>query len=116
MASLKDFINFVRYSYSYLILKIMGKGDKKTKRGKIIMGSHGVRRSRKKLEKAIPLIALKEEKPEEPIKEKAPAKPKAVKEDVQVEAPIVAVNEEDATKPAKKKAPPKGSAKKEPTA
>ncbi len=26
----------------------MGKGDKKTKRGKIIMGSYGVRRPRKK--------------------------------------------------------------------
>ncbi|MGE5382202.1 MAG: 30S ribosomal protein THX [Omnitrophica WOR_2 bacterium] len=25
----------------------MGKGDKKTKRGKIIMGSHGVRRPKK---------------------------------------------------------------------
>jgi ribosomal small subunit protein bTHX len=27
----------------------MGKGDKKTKRGKIVMGTYGVRRSRKKI-------------------------------------------------------------------
>jgi 30S ribosomal protein S31 len=113
LASLKDFINFVRYSYNYLIIKIMGKGDKKTKRGKILMGSHGVRRARRKLAKAIPLIALKEEKPAEPIKEKAPAKPKAVKEDVQVETPIVAASAEEVAKPAGKKAPPKGSAKKD---
>lgn len=94
----------------------MGKGDKKTKRGKILMGSHGVRRARRKHAGAIPLVALKEEKPAEEIKEKAPAKPKAVNEDVQVEKQIVTASPEEIAKPARKKAPPKGSAMKEPTA
>jgi 30S ribosomal protein S31 len=116
LASLKDFINFVRLIYNYLIIKIMGKGDKKTKRGKILMGSHGVRRARRKLGKAIPLIALKEEKPAETIKEKAPAKPKPVKEDVQVEIPVITDSAEEVAKPTRKKAPPKGPAKKEETA
>ena len=98
----------------------MGKGDKKTKRGKIVMGSHGVRRARRKLTKAVTLVAVKEEKPVEeikevPVKQKAPAKPKAVKEEVQVETPIVAASAEEVAKPARKKAPPKGSAKKEET-
>jgi 30S ribosomal protein S31 len=110
LASLKDFINFVLYSYNYLIIKIMGKGDKKTKRGKILMGSHGVRRPRRKLARAIPLIALKEEKPA------AAVKPKTVKEDVHLETPPVATASADvAVKPARKKAPPKSSAKKETT-
>ena len=34
----------------------MGKGDKKTKRGKIIMGTFGVRRPRKKTK---PLVVVK---------------------------------------------------------
>jgi 30S ribosomal protein S31 len=122
LARLKDFINFVRYSYNYLIIKIMGKGDKKTKRGKILMGSYGVRRLRRKLEKTIPLIALKEEKPVVAGKEKAPAKPKVEKVEVQVEfpkveaqleSPKVATPVEKAVKPPRKKAPPKASAKKE---
>lgn len=46
----------------------MGKGDKKTKRGKISMGSYGVRRPRKK-QKAITNAA--------PKVKKAAAKPKA---------------------------------------
>jgi 30S ribosomal protein S31 len=115
LASLKDFINFVRYSYNYIIIKIMGKGDKKTKRGKILMGSHGVRRARRKHIKAVTLVAVKEEKPAEAVKEKAPAKPKAVKEEVQVETPIDTASAEEVAKPARKKAPPKGSAKKEAT-
>ena len=45
----------------------MGKGDKKTKRGKILMGSHGVRRPRRKSGRVVPLVAIKEEKPAEPI-------------------------------------------------
>jgi 30S ribosomal protein S31 len=98
----------------------MGKGDKKTKRGKILMGSHGVRRPRRKLARILPLMTMKEEIQAEAVKEvavkeKATAKPKAVKEDVHVEAPIVAVSADEAAKPARKKAPPKGSAKKEVT-
>jgi 30S ribosomal protein S31 len=93
----------------------MGKGDKKTKRGKILMGSHGVRRPRRKLLRAIPMVAIKEEKPEAATKEKAPAKPKPVKEDVQVETPIISDAVEEPAKPARKKAPPKGGAKNEAT-
>lgn len=96
----------------------MGKGDKKTKRGKILMGSHGVRRPRRKHERIIPLVALKEEKPAEPVKEKAPARPKPAKEEVQAETPIIAAAPaavDEAVKPTRKKAPPKGSAKNEAT-
>jgi ribosomal small subunit protein bTHX len=93
----------------------MGKGDKKTKRGKILMGSHGVRRARRKLGKAIPLVALKEEKPAEPIKVKPIAKPAPVIEDVPVDTPVMSAPVEEVVKPARKKAPPKGSAKKEET-
>lgn len=35
----------------------MGKGDKKTRRGKIIKGSYGVRRVRKKAKKKALLLA-----------------------------------------------------------
>jgi ribosomal small subunit protein bTHX len=114
LARLKDFINFVLHSYNYLIIKIMGKGDKKTKRGKILMGSHGVRRPRRKLARAVPVVAVKEEKPAAAAKEKAPAKPKAVKEEVKIETPVVkTASAEEAVKPAGKKAPPKASARKE---
>jgi len=48
----------------------MGKGDKKSKHGKIIMGSYGVRRPRRK--SAVKAVAVVEEaKPEKPV-----AKPK----------------------------------------
>jgi 30S ribosomal protein S31 len=54
----------------------MGKGDKKTKRGKIFQGSFGVRRPKDKkaaADKSVPRVA----KPKE-VKEPAPAKaPKA---------------------------------------
>lgn len=113
MASLKDFINFVNYSYNYLIIKIMGKGDKKTKRGKILMGSHGVKRARRKLKKAIPLVALKEEKPAEPIKVKPLAKPTPVIKDVPVETPVMSASIQEVVKPARKKSPPKGADKHE---
>ena len=85
----------------------MGKGDKKTKRGKILMGSHGVRRPRRKVVHALPAIALKEELPVKVQKEKPVAKPKAEKEEITSEAPVVEVISEVAEKPAKKKAPPK---------
>jgi 30S ribosomal protein S31 len=101
--------------YNDLILKNMGKGDKKTKRGKILMGSHGVRRPRRKHARNVPLASLKEEKPAEAIKEKAPAKPKPVKEEIQADTLIDTVAAEEAVKPARKKSPPKGSAKNEAT-
>ena len=57
----------------------MGKGDKKTKRGKISRGSYGVRRPRKKSKPIV--IASKPKKkavaPKKEVAEKAKAKPKA---------------------------------------
>ncbi len=46
----------------------MGKGDKKTRRGKITMGTFGVRRPRKRNKPVVVVTAKK--------KTKAPAKPK----------------------------------------
>jgi len=55
----------------------MGKGDKKTKRGKISMGSYGVRRPRKK---STPVIIAKKPKakPKAAPKFKAATKAKPV--------------------------------------
>lgn len=39
-------MQFVK-KHSFNIISIMGKGDKKTKRGKIIIGSFGIKRTRK---------------------------------------------------------------------
>jgi 30S ribosomal protein S31 len=60
----------------------MGKGDKKTKRGKIVNKSYGVRRARKKSKNnsALPASVISEEveaKPKTPPKIKAAPKPKA---------------------------------------
>ena len=60
----------------------MGKGDKKTKRGKIVIGSYGVRRMRKtsspapeKVVKVAEIVEIAEEvKPAEEKKTKAPKK------------------------------------------
>jgi len=66
----------------------MGKGDQKTRRGKIIRGSYGKRRPRKgttyhaSAEVAKP---VEEAKPAVKKEKKAPAKPKAEK--VKVETP-----------------------------
>jgi len=89
----------------------MGKGDKKTKRGKILMGSYGVRRPRRTPAGLLPLVAVKEEKPA--LKEKPPAKVKIEKTESVLEEPQAAVQVEEAVKPPKKKAPPKASSKKE---
>lgn len=51
----------------------MGKGDKKTRRGKITIGSYGVRRPRKK---STPVVIATKAKPK--VKPKAVATPKAV--------------------------------------
>ncbi|MGV8114200.1 MAG: 30S ribosomal protein THX [Lentimicrobium sp.] len=51
----------------------MGKGDKKTRRGKIIMGSHGVTRP-KRIRRSAPLVVAA--KPE-PVADEPRAKPKA---------------------------------------
>lgn len=58
----------------------MGKGDKKTKKGKIIMGSYGVsRRKKANKPKVIAVVQTAEVKPADknPVKPKAPKKPKA---------------------------------------
>ena len=47
----------------------MGKGDKKTKRGKIIIGSSGVSRSRKKKNTPAPVAAKAEPKPKKEVEE-----------------------------------------------
>ncbi len=43
----------------------MGKGDKKTKRGKIIIGSYGVSRQKKRDRKYIPVVDTSKPKPKE---------------------------------------------------
>ena len=79
----------------------MGKGDKKTKRGKIVIGSSGVRRARKK----------KGRKPD--ILHKAEPKPKDILEQhPTVQIPEISpmgepVEEKVTRKPAAKKAAPK---------
>jgi len=50
----------------------MGKGDKKSKRGKIILGSYGIKRPRKKPDK--PVIKLAKVTKEKAIKEVKPVK------------------------------------------
>ncbi len=57
----------------------MGKGDKKTKRGKISMGTFGVRRPRKKTKvfKAVKTKPKKEAIKKPPAKPKVAAKAKA---------------------------------------
>ena len=61
----------------------MGKGDKKTKRGKIIMGTYGVRRPRKKTKpfvvvkkKATTTAKATEDNPKAAVKTKAATKAK----------------------------------------
>ncbi|MCK5337318.1 MAG: 30S ribosomal protein THX, partial [Bacteroidales bacterium] len=67
----------------------MGKGDKKTKRGKIIKGSYGVRRPKKK----------KNVIPEAPAKaKKKKAAPKAVKEEKKVTKPAAKVKKAEEKK------------------
>jgi len=65
----------------------MGKGDQKTRRGKIIRGSYGKRRSRKGNVYHAVVEAPKpvEEVKPEVKKEKKPAKPKAEKVKAEIE-------------------------------
>jgi 30S ribosomal protein S31 len=112
LASLKDFINFVDQSYNQLIIKIMGKGDKKTKRGKIVIKSYGVRRQRRKTGHNLP-----EKMAEEPlIAQKVKPSVKVKKDEgMPVEVTAVEKKPEIVEKPAKKKttAKTKSPAKKE---
>jgi ribosomal small subunit protein bTHX len=87
----EQWFNFTKFAIdSNVKLKTtMGKGDKKSKRGKIASGSYGVRRKRKKATAVAPVAK----------KKKAPAKAK-----VAVEAA------EEAKPAAKKKTPAKKAA------
>lgn len=79
----------------------MGKGDKKSRRGKIHIGSYGVRRARKPGSKA-PLAAIRTEEPVKKPKARASEKPKPPK----VEAPVAEADipqVEAVEKPAAKK-------------
>jgi len=79
----------------------MGKGDKKTRRGKIIIGTFGVRRRRKKADKQEikPSIVTSTKE----VKEKKPVKEKAEVKEVKAAAEVKDV------KTAKEKAAPKAS-------
>jgi 30S ribosomal protein S31 len=68
---LSDPINYCIFAIhlKFLNTLFMGKGDKKTKRGKIVIGSSGVRRARKK-RKIIAAVAVKAEpQPKKEIEE-----------------------------------------------
>ena len=67
----------------------MGKGDKKSKRGKILMGSYGVRRARKKAIHRMPVQPAKVEVPAKVQKEKPAEKPKVKSEEL-IEIPVPA--------------------------
>ena len=90
----------------------MGKGDKKSRRGKIILGTFGVRRRRGKADKPDikPLIVIKEKEPKDkkPVREKTEAKEvkpvaeiketKVIKEKTAVKVPKVAKEKKEVTK------------------
>lgn len=94
----------------------MGKGDKKSKRGKIVIGSYGVRRSRKKNKKNViaPKKAI-EPKPKKAIIEK----PVVVEGQVaEVVIPVETTEEvveikKTVKKPSAKKAAPKAEGEEE---
>jgi 30S ribosomal protein S31 len=87
----------------------MGKGDKKTKRGKIIMGSYGVRRPKRRKQTMVaeikPVVAktkvVKAEEAEVVKEKKKPSAKKAVVEKKEV-AVTATPEKKTARKPAKK--------------
>jgi len=84
----------------------MGKGDKKTKRGKIVIGSYGVKRTSKKKKVTVAPVKIEVEPK---IKEsKVKEEKKIIPVEPVVEAQIVEVVEEKVAK----KAPAKKSSKK----
>jgi 30S ribosomal protein S31 len=48
----------------------MGKGDKKTRRGKLFMGSYGVRRPRNKKKTTAPVVVEVAQAPQAPVETK----------------------------------------------
>lgn len=84
----------------------MGKGDKKSKHGKIIMGSHGVRRPRRKnpVKAVAPVAEVKPEKAiVKPKAKETETKPKAPKKSKIEEKPILDVVTDNAETPAAEK-------------
>lgn len=81
----------INYTFAKTLnFNFMGKGDKKSKKGKISMGSYGVRRPRKKASKVAVTPSVKKVKPKEEAvvaekKEKkvSAAKPKTTKKKVE---------------------------------
>ncbi len=111
----------------------MGKGDKKTKRGKIFTGSYGKHRPRK-AKGHVPVITIKDEKikenvnveeteliekkPKELKTEKKPKEVKAVKKPKEIKAvkkPKVVKTEKKKTETKKTKTEPKKTSKKKTT-
>jgi 30S ribosomal protein S31 len=88
----------------------MGKGDKKSRRGKIILGTFGVRRRRKQAALTIEKPVVSSESAE--IKPKKAVKPKA--EPKEAEVPEKVTKEKTVTKPVK--APKEKKEQEEPAA
>jgi len=94
-STLSFFYTFAPTFESFIKTTDMGKGDKKSKRGKIVIGSYGVRRAKKK-KKIIPAAPKPvEPKPKKVVAEKVAvekvAAEKAVVEIVTAEKVIAAV-------------------------
>lgn len=89
----------------------MGKGDKKSRRGKIILGTYGVRRQRKKAFQAAPEKVASEKV----IKEKKPAKevhaPKAEAASPKVDKPKKEVRHKKESEAPEKEPRPKKETK-----
>jgi ribosomal small subunit protein bTHX len=101
------FAQFINKIYS-----LMGKGDKKSRRGKIHIGSAGVRRHRKKVSRKPASPVVKAEVPAKKPKAKAADKPKPAVVEAPEVVEAVAPAPEEAKPAAKKKAPAKTTAKK----
>jgi len=81
----------------------MGKGDKKTKRGKIIIGSAGVTRSRKKKRHTAPVASKTESKPKKVAEEPVVAAQVAPKKTKKAEEPVITAEEKPKSPKSKKK-------------
>lgn len=91
----------------------MGKGDKKSRRGKITIKSYGVRRPRKNKGLPLPEKIVKEVAPVKKPKEKPVAKPVEEPVTVQEEAPVPELTGETEKTSKKKTGKPKSTVKKE---
>lgn len=91
----------------------MGKGDKKSRRGKITIKSFGVRRPRKNKSHPLPEKIVSEVTPVKKPKEKPVAKPVDEPVKVQEEAPVLELTGEAEKTSKKKTGKPKSTVKKE---